>query len=236
MLIDNYFLRSLLEAPGDNEDRNEGETNQDANAGENNPEATEEQPPENNENPDDETEEDNDTPEQDDGDEGEETGEDDIGIEDPTEDTGGDDDTTQDSDTTSSEDTYDEVETDEQNIQTNVLNLSKLDRVLMKKKLFSDYQDLRVSLRTSRNLIHDNEENVDPDVREAFYDKIDKLYTNLTDYLSYKFSYTNYEENLQVYLIFAKSLQDILDSMTEKGLKTSNSFKKYKNIKIKQEQ
>ena len=236
MLIDNYFLRSLLEAPGDNEDQDEGETNQDANAGENNPETAEEQSPENNENPDDETEEDNDTPEQDDGNEGEETGEDDIGIEDPIGDTGGDDDATQDSDTTSSTDTYDEVETDEQNIQTNVLNLSKLDRVLMKKKLFSDYQDLRVSLRTSRNLIHDNEENVDPEVREAFYDKIDKLYTNLTDYLSYKFTYTNYEENLQVYLIFAKSLQDILDSMTEKGLKTTNPFKKYKNFKIKQEQ
>lgn len=236
MLTDNYLLRSLLEAPGDNEDQDEGETNQNANAGKNNPETTEEQSPKDNENQNDETEEGNDNPEQDDGNEGEEeTGEDDFGIEDPTGDTGGDD-PTQDSDTTSSSDTYDEVETDEQNIQTNVLNLSKLDRVLMKKKLFSDYQDLRVSLRTSRNLIHDNEENVDPEVRENFYNKIDKLYTNLTDYLSYKFSFTNYEENLQIYLIFAKSLQDILDSMTEKGLKTANSFKKYKNIKIKQEQ
>ena len=98
----------------------------------------------------------------------------------------------------------------EVNIQTNILQLSKIDRLMAKRKLFADFKELRINITTYRNLLTDNEANVDPDVRELSYDKLDRLYTIITDYLTFKFSYINYEENLQTYLIFAKTLEDII--------------------------
>ena len=41
--------------------------------------------------------------------------------------------------------------------------------------------------------------------------KLDYLYSVITDYLTYKFSFTNYEENMQNHLIFAKELNDLLN-------------------------
>lgn len=98
----------------------------------------------------------------------------------------------------------------EVNIQTNILQLSKIDRLMAKRKLFADFKELRINITTYRNLLTDNEANVDPDVRELSYDKLDRLYTIITDYLTFKFSYINYEENLQTYLLFAKTLEDII--------------------------
>ena len=98
----------------------------------------------------------------------------------------------------------------EVNIQTNILQLSKIDRLMAKRKLFADFKELRINITTYRNLLTDNEANVDPDIRELSYDKLDRLYTIITDYLTFKFSYINYEENLQTYLLFVKTLEDII--------------------------
>lgn len=98
----------------------------------------------------------------------------------------------------------------EVNIQTNILQLSKIDRLMAKRKLFADFKELRINITTYRNLLTEHEANVDPDIRELSYDKLDRLYTIITDYLTFKFSYINYEENLQTYLMFTKTLEDII--------------------------
>ena len=235
-MLDNYLLRALLEAEGDNrqdQTDDEEDTNQNADNAEDNQQTAEEQPQEDNEDQNDENEGEDDNEEEDEGDEGGEEnpeeegdvgGEDDFSM-DPE---GGED--TEDTDTTDDTSST-EPATDETNIQTNILHLSKLDRTLSKRKLFSDFQDLRVSIRTARNLIYDNEENVDPEIREKFYNDIDKLYSTLTDYLSFKFSYINYEENVQNYLLFSKNLQEILDNMN-----TDEKSKKSRIINIQDEQ
>lgn len=115
--------------------------------------------------------------------------------------------------------TEDEGET---NIHTNVLNLSKLDRLLAKRKCLSDFYDLRTSVDTFRSVIENNEAIIDPDVRQAAVRDLNKLYTSIGEYLMYRFGYTNYEENLQNYFIFIRSMNDIVKVVGEKGMKNPN--------------
>lgn len=128
------------------------------------------------------------------------------GLTDPDDD-GSNDDTSQD-------------EGEETNVQTNVLNLSKLDRLLMKRRCLSDFYDLRTSINTFRNIIEKNEASIDPTVRETAVRDLNQLYTTLEDYLMYKFSYTNYEENLQNYLLFMRSMNDIVKTVDQNGQKS----------------
>lgn len=128
------------------------------------------------------------------------------GLTDPDDD-GSNDDTSQD-------------EGEETNVQTNVLNLSKLDRLLMKRRCLSDFYDLRTSINTFRNVIEKNEASIDPTVRETAVRDLNQLYTTLEDYLMYKFSYTNYEENLQNYLLFMRSMNDIVKTVDQNGQKS----------------
>ena len=116
----------------------------------------------------------------------------------------------------------------ETNVQTNILQISKLDRTIAKRKLFSDFQDLRTQTNTFRNVIINNEENVDPELREKIYSDLDSLYTSITEYLTYKFSFINYEENLQAYLLLAKALEDIITYTSTGGSKNGKKkpFKK----------
>lgn len=110
----------------------------------------------------------------------------------------------------------------ETNIHTNVLNLSKLDRLLAKRKCLSDFYDLRTSVDTFRSVIENNEAVIDPDVRQAAVRDLNKLYTSIGEYLMYRFGYTNYEENLQNYFIFIRSMNDIVKVVGEKGMKNPN--------------
>lgn len=99
----------------------------------------------------------------------------------------------------------------EQNIHLNILELSKLDRLMAKRKIYNDYKDLRASITSAKNLIDQNEAVIDADVRDYVVNKLDYLLSVVTDHLTYKFSFTNYEENLQAYLIFTKQLNDLLN-------------------------
>lgn len=109
------------------------------------------------------------------------------------------------------DDGMDDTDGVEQNIHLNILELSKLDRLMAKRKIYNDYKDLRASITSAKNLIDQNEAVIDADVRDYVVNKLDYLLSVVTDHLTYKFSFTNYEENLQAYLIFTKQLNDLLN-------------------------
>lgn len=229
MLSMNYFIQSLLEAEntaGEGTDDNAAEDagTDNANAAENQTDAADQnqneeqaQDKEQEENKDDNKGED----EQDDGlgddfdldpDGG---GEEDSGEEPPDGLTSPDDDGSGDTST-------DEIEA---NIQTNILNLSKLDRTIAKRRLFTNFQDLRTQVNTFRNIIANNEENIEVEVREKIYADIDRAYSSVTDYMTYKFSFINYEENLQAYLLFSKMVQDIVNYTSTNATKSGRKSK-----------
>lgn len=136
------------------------------------------------------------------------------------------------------DDGMDDTDGVEQNIHLNILELSKLDRLMAKRKIYNDYKDLRASITSAKNLIDQNEAVIDADVRDYVVNKLDYLLSVVTDHLTYKFSFTNYEENLQAYLIFTKQLNDLLnftrdnkDGFKEPPTKSSSSKKSFKKPK-----
>lgn len=138
------------------------------------------------------------------------------------------------------DDGMDDTDGVEQNVHINILELSKLDRLMAKRKLYNDYKDLRASVTSAKNLIDQNEAVVDASVRDYVNNKLDYLLSVVTDYLTYKFSYSNYEENLQAYLIFTKQLNDLLnftkenkDGFKNEPNKSSSSKKSSKKPKEK---
>lgn len=169
---------------------------------EDNPDEGSEEEPSEDENQDDQSEEENpeDTPE-----------EDDFSL-DPTE--GGEDEDEENPDglVDPDDDGSSEMEEEdvEMNIQTNVLQLSKLDRTLAKRKCYNDFMDMRTTITSVKNIISENEVVIDPDVRTSCMEKLEQLYNYVTDYIKFKFMITNYEENLQNYMIFLKTLNEIV--------------------------
>lgn len=138
------------------------------------------------------------------------------------------------------DDGMDDTDGVEQNVHINILELSKLDRLMAKRKLYNDYKDLRASVTSAKNLIDQNEAVVEASVRDYVINKLDYLLSVVTDYLTYKFSYSNYEENLQAYLIFTKQLNDLLnftkenkDGFKNEPSKSSSSKKSSKKPKEK---
>ena len=136
------------------------------------------------------------------------------------------------------DDGMDDTDGVEQNIHLNILELSKLDRLMAKRKIYNDYKDLRASITSAKNLIDQNEAVIDADVRDYVVNKLDYLLSVVTDHLTYKFSFTNYEENLQAYLIFTKQLNDLLnftrdnkDGFKESQTKSTSSKKSSKKPK-----
>lgn len=136
------------------------------------------------------------------------------------------------------DDGMDDTDGVEQNIHLNILELSKLDRLMAKRKIYNDYKDLRASITSAKNLIDQNEAVIDADVRDYVVNKLDYLLSVVTDHLTYKFSFTNYEENLQAYLIFTKQLNDLLnftrdnkDGFKESPTKSTSSKKSSKKPK-----
>ena len=158
-----------------------------------------------------------------------ENNEDDFSLEDPTgegEGEGGDDgpppdpdDDGSSDDTTSGEDDPDA----ETNVHTNVLQLSKLDRLMAKRKCLNDFYDLRTSIDTFRVVIEKNEAILNPDIRDIAVRDLNKLYTTVGEYLTYRFGFTNYEENLQNYFLFLRSMNEIIRNVNEKGLEKTKS-------------
>ena len=86
-------------------------------------------------------------------------------------------------------DTSTDDEEQEINVQHTILQISQLDRTLAKRKNFNDFQDYRSTLTAFKNIVNNNEATIPPAVREAAIDKIDTLYNQVTDYLTYKFGY-----------------------------------------------
>lgn len=233
MLNVNFFIQSLLEA--DNTNANAAGEGTDDNAtedtGGNDPNAAEDQTDTANQNQDDKQAEDQNKEENQDDNKGEEEQDDGLGDDFDLDPDGGDDagegdDTPPDGltspDDDGSADNQDEVET---NVQTNILKLSKLDRTLAKRRLFTNFQDLRTQANTFRNIIANNEENIEAEVREKIYEDIDKAYSSITDYMTYKFSFINYEENLQAYLLFSKMMQDIVNYTSTNATKSGRKSK-----------
>ena len=95
----------------------------------------------------------------------------------------------------------------------NILNLSKLDRTISLKRLLNDYTATRTSINTFLNIIDKNETVIDATLRESLINDLNSLLQNLNDYIGIKFSYINYEENLQNYIIFSKKLEDIVQRL-----------------------
>ena len=122
------------------------------------------------------------------------------------------------------DDGMDDTDGVEQNIHLNILELSKLDRLMAKRKIYNDYKDLRASITSAKNLIDQNEAVINADVRDYVINKLDYLLSVVTDHLTYKFSFTNYEENLQAYLIFTKQLNDLLN-FTKDNKDNKDGFK-----------
>ena len=226
-MLSNYSLIALLEAskaknqdnqdddlnfddPTQDTDTDNAETNtntkEDTTPEDNNNESDNKEDSENKENKDDQGDESNDDnknddnpdddfnldPDGSDDSEGEDSGENPDGLPDPD------------------YDGSDDTDSIEQNVHTNILELSKLDRQMAKRKIFNDMRDLRSSVVAAKNMIDKNESVIDAAVRDYVMNKLDYLYSIITDYLTYKFSFTNYEENMQNHLIFAKELNDLL--------------------------
>lgn len=250
-MLNNYQLMALLEATKDKETGMEDPFADDTTTDVTEPEAGDTDTPEDNndeapkdddQNTDDSNKDDENKQEEKkddtepDKDDTNDSGDDDFNM-DPdgsSEDSGGNPDGLPDPD----DDGMDDTDGVEQNIHLNILELSKLDRLMAKRKIYNDYKDLRASITSAKNLIDQNEAVIDADVRDYVVNKLDYLLSVVTDHLTYKFSFTNYEENLQAYLIFTKQLNDLLnftrenkDGFKEPPTKSTSSKKSSKKPK-----
>lgn len=106
----------------------------------------------------------------------------------------------------------------ETNLHINILNISNVERALAKKRCLQDLMDLRSTIDSLSNIVIANESVLDPDVRKEILSELNSAYSNVTEYLRYKFSYTNYEENLQNYLLFVHTVNRIVVKLHEKGI------------------
>lgn len=202
------FMRSLLEAPQDNAnnpEEDEAQQNPDDQNAEQDAQNTTEEPTEPN------TEE---TPEDtaDDGD----PFNDDLGGEENQEDLSNPPDGLESPDATddgSSDTGTDEGEADEQNIQLNILPLSKLDRLTLKQKCYANFKDLRVKINRVMSLVDDNEQLLDPKFRDDVINDLSELSNAVNGYMTIKFSFNNYEENAKNYNIFAAQLDEIIKTI-----------------------
>lgn len=202
------FMRALLEADGDNQDDANAEPQAEDNAAENNDapddagtDQNAEGNDQNNDNPDDSN---SDDPFGDDGDNQEDLSNPPDGLASP-------DDTGDPNDTGSGDDS------DEQNIQLNILSLSNLDRLTLNQKCFNNFKDLRVKINRAQNLVDDNEQLLEADFRDEVVENLGELYAAVNSYMTIKFSFNNYEENAKTFNIFASQLDEILKNIKNSG-------------------
>ena len=120
----------------------------------------------------------------------------------------------------------DEDPTAETNVRTNVMNLSKLDRMLAKQHVYRLFRGLIDSVETALGTIDKNEAIIDPDVRNPAITAFNTVQTQLKTYLSTKFSLVNYEEAVEIYMIFAARVNELVTTVhdaTKKKLKHGNA-------------
>lgn len=98
----------------------------------------------------------------------------------------------------------------ETNVQYNILELSKLDRHVLKRKLLSKYQDFRTSIQSYRRTVQDNESVIKSELREDILVQLNKLSQQLESYLTTRFVYLNYEESMYDFITFTTRFQEIL--------------------------
>ena len=204
------FMRALLEADGNNQDDanaepqaedNEAKTNDtpDNASADQNAKGNDQ----NNDNPDDSN---SDDPFGDDGD-----GDNQDDLSNPPDGLASPDDTGDPNDTGSGDDS------DEQNIQLNILSLSNLDRLTLNQKCFNNFKDLRVKINRAQNLVDDNEQLLEADFRDEVVENLGELYAAVNSYMTIKFSFNNYEENAKTFNIFASQLDEILKNIKNGG-------------------
>ena len=106
----------------------------------------------------------------------------------------------------------------ETNIQTNILNLSRLDRAIAKRTCYQMFMDLRSTVSSTINMIDRNETVIDPDVRESANTALTKIQKQLNDFLMYKFQIVNYEDALMSYFIFVKQVNAQIEYVKNDGI------------------
>lgn len=124
------------------------------------------------------------------------------------------------------DDSSTEEEPEEKNLQINILNLTSMNRSILKKKIYNSFQDLRSLVNSQKMLIDEREGNMDPELRAAIIDAFNNLYERLTEYMMYTFQYTNYEENLRNFNIFVKRCHEIVQLSIDDGKHDNKSDKK----------
>lgn len=100
---------------------------------------------------------------------------------------------------------------DEKNLQVKIIQASKLERSLLKRRIFDRFNDLYNKVDVFRSNIDNNQTVIDPKVREKAYSQLQKFSEEIDMYLEYKFTPNNYEENLKNYLVFSKKFIEIVD-------------------------
>ena len=121
-----------------------------------------------------------------------------------------------------------EDNTAETNVHTNILNLSKLDKATSKHYLYQQYLELRDTIKRTLSIIDKHEVAIEPEIRDKATTDLNTLQGQLTDYIKIRFGIVNYEEALEIYLLFSKQIKDLVDWVHD-------SLNKKKNDKEQQE-
>lgn len=100
---------------------------------------------------------------------------------------------------------------DEKNLQVKIIQASKLERSLLKRKIFDRFRDLHNKVEVFQSNVDNNQTVIDPKVREETYTQLQRFSDEIEKYLEYKFTPNNYEENLKNYLVFSKKFIEIVD-------------------------
>lgn len=111
---------------------------------------------------------------------------------------------------------------DEKNLQVKIIQASKLERQLLKSKIYNKFRDLHNKIDVFRSNVENNETIIEPKTREQIFDALQQLDFDIGVYIEYKFIGNNYEENLKNYLVFARKISEIIDfavSGTQQGNK-----------------
>jgi len=116
---------------------------------------------------------------------------------------------------------------DVQNLQVNILSLSKLDRALAKKHIYTLFMDLRSSITTALNIIDRNETVIDPTVRDDTVSALNRFQSDLDTFIAIKFPLVNYEAALQAYNIFTEQFNVYLEDV--KNATSSTASTKHEN-------
>ncbi len=114
----------------------------------------------------------------------------------------------------------------ETNVQYNVLDLSKLDRHVLKRKLLSKYQDFRTSIQSYRRTVQDNESVIKSELRDDILVQLNKLTQQLESYLTTRFVYLNYEESMYDFITFTTRFQEIISLTKVKDGQNNKESKK----------